>query len=86
MVTAADGSIANAIAKYLGIFDDVFASDGKINLKAEKANLLNQTYGKNNYDYIGNDKADLHVWKDAKHAIFIHSSKISLNTLIKSPH
>src|SRR4030088_1815684 len=33
LITAADRELAEAIASYLGLFDEVHASDGKLNLK-----------------------------------------------------
>lgn len=75
LVTAADKKFADLVANYLGIFDDVLASDGKINLRARhKALELNHRYGEKNYDYAGNSKPDLAVWKNVKRAIVVNGS------------
>lgn len=80
LVTATDKKFADMVANYLGIFDDVLASDGKINLRANyKAAELNRRYGEKNYDYAGNSKPDLAVWKNVKQAIIVNGS----STLIK---
>ncbi|HVT62974.1 MAG TPA: haloacid dehalogenase-like hydrolase [Legionellaceae bacterium] len=76
LATATDQRFAQAVARYLGIFDDVFASDGKQNLRAhKKAAVLTQRYGYQGYDYAGNSRDDLEVWKEARHAILVNSSQ-----------
>ncbi|MEY4514316.1 MAG: hypothetical protein RLZZ450_6438, partial [Pseudomonadota bacterium] len=46
LVTAADSDIATKVAAHVGLFDDVFASDGEENLKADqKRDHLVRTYG-----------------------------------------
>ncbi len=68
LVTASDIAIAEPIARYVGLFDEVHGSDGATNLKgANKAAFLRERYG--NYAYIGDAQADLPVWKDAARAI-----------------
>lgn len=70
LVTASDRKFAEAIANYLGLFDEVHASDGVRNLKGRvKAEFLVERFGAGNFDYIGNARADLPVWKDARRAI-----------------
>ena len=62
LCTATDISIATAISEYLGVFDEVMASDGVINLAGEhKAEELEKRFGKNGFDYVGNSQADLAV-------------------------
>lgn len=72
LATAADRGIADSIADHLGLFDAVHASDGSRNLKGSaKAALLVETYGPGGYDYIGDSRADLPVWKHAHRAITV---------------
>lgn len=74
LVTATDQVFANAVAAHLGLFDDVLASDGKINLRAQyKAAALNARFGIKGYDYAGNSRDDLRVWCDAQHAIMVNA-------------
>ena len=55
LATASNYKYAKQISEYLGLFDEVFASDKHINLTAQnKANKLIERYGENNFDYIGN--------------------------------
>jgi 4-hydroxybenzoate polyprenyltransferase/phosphoserine phosphatase len=78
LVTGAHESIANEVASYLGIFTKVFASNSAINLVGQnKADLLVREFGERGFDYIGDSKHDLTVWKHARHAITVGvSSKL----------
>jgi 4-hydroxybenzoate polyprenyltransferase len=67
LVTAADERHAAAVAEHVGLFDEVLASDGTINLSGRrKAALLQERYGR--FDYWGNDWADIPVWRAASGA------------------
>ena len=81
LCTASDISVATAIADHLDIFDEVYASDGKRNLSgSNKAALLVEQFGNAGFDYVGNSEADHHVWKMAREAIVVNSSKKLLGT------
>lgn len=70
LATASDARHAQAIAKHLGCFTGVFASDGTTNLKsAAKAALLVKTFGKHGFDYLGNTFADIPVWQQARRVL-----------------
>ncbi|MEL6737269.1 MAG: haloacid dehalogenase-like hydrolase, partial [Pseudomonadota bacterium] len=72
LATASPTEWANAVAQHLGLFDSVEASDGQTNLSARtKANKLRGRFGKRGYDYIGNSKADIAVWEDAREALVV---------------
>ncbi|MCR9191387.1 MAG: hypothetical protein NXI01_01855 [Gammaproteobacteria bacterium] len=76
LATATDQTFAIAIASYLGLFDDVLASNGRVNLRAQsKAAALNERYGVKGYDYAGNSCDDLKVWSQARHAIVVNASR-----------
>jgi 4-hydroxybenzoate polyprenyltransferase/phosphoserine phosphatase len=75
LCTASHTRFATAIAKHLNIFDDVIASDNKTNLSGEnKAQLLEQRFGQAGFDYAGNAKADIAVWKRARRGIVVNAS------------
>ena len=75
LCTASDGGIAAALSEHLGIFDEVMASDGLINMVSNrKANALRDRFGSNGFDYAGNSNADLPVWKVARKAIIVNAS------------
>jgi 4-hydroxybenzoate polyprenyltransferase/phosphoserine phosphatase len=73
LVTAADGAPANAIAEYIGLFDEVLASDGTVNLKAaRKRAALVDRFGERGFDYAGNASDDLDVWESAAEMIAVN--------------
>lgn len=66
LATASDERYARAVARYLGIFADVVASDGRTNLSGRhKAAALETRYGRGGFDYMGNSWADVPVWRSA---------------------
>ena len=66
LATASDSRIAEGVARHLGLFDAVLASDGVRNLKREaKAEALVERYGEGRFDYMGEDRHDVPVWKRA---------------------
>jgi phosphoserine phosphatase len=70
LATAADQRIANAVARHVGLFDAVLASDGRVNLKgAIKRERLVAEFGARGFDYIGNGRADRAVWGAARKPI-----------------
>ncbi|MEN8236317.1 MAG: haloacid dehalogenase-like hydrolase [Pseudomonadota bacterium] len=70
LATAADQRYALGVAKYLGIFAEVYASDGKTNLKSHaKARVLVRRFGVKKFAYAGNSTADLAVWEKSAQAI-----------------
>lgn len=75
LCTASDRSIAAPIAKHLGFFDEVIASDGVVNLAGEnKAKTLVDRFGERGFDYAGNSSADLSVWEHARRTILVNAS------------
>ncbi len=72
LATATNRRLAEAVADRLGLFDGVLASDEHVNLSAAaKAEALMQRFGPGRFDYVGNSRADLPVWQQARHAILI---------------
>jgi 4-hydroxybenzoate polyprenyltransferase len=66
LCTAADSTIAERIAAKAGVFDEVLASGGGVNLAGRhKAAALVQRFGKGKFLYAGNASPDLHVWREA---------------------
>lgn len=75
LCTASDQRYAQAVAEHLGLFDEVIASDGVINVSAEhKARLLVERFGEQGFDYAGNSHDDLVVWRHARQAIVVNAS------------
>jgi 4-hydroxybenzoate polyprenyltransferase len=72
LVTAADREVADSIARYLGLFDEVHASDGQINLKGvNKAAFLTQHFAETGFDYVGDSATDMEVWRNARAAYVV---------------
>lgn len=75
LCTASDRSIADSVAEHLDIFDEVIASDGFTNIAGKnKAEALEQRFGRSGFDYVGNSKADLAVWERARRAVVVNVS------------
>lgn len=70
LATATDERWARPIADELGLFDDVLASDGDVNLKGPAKLAAIEDYcrrkGHAAFDYVGDSRADLAVWNAAR--------------------
>lgn len=72
LATASCTSLAQAVARHLGLFDDVIATSGEDNVKGEaKARRLIDRCGTKGFDYIGDSTADFAVWRHARHAYVV---------------
>ncbi|GBQ28201.1 UbiA family prenyltransferase [Gluconacetobacter azotocaptans] len=72
LATASNERFAHAVADHLGSFDGLFASDKRHNLAgANKARVLVDAFGDKGFDYVGNHRHDLAIWRHAHrcHAI-----------------
>jgi 4-hydroxybenzoate polyprenyltransferase/phosphoserine phosphatase len=68
LATASDAHVAEAVAKHLGLFVLVLASDGTTNLSgAHKLNRLTQHF--DTFAYAGDSRVDLPIWQRASEAI-----------------
>lgn len=75
LATAADQGVARAIADHLGLFSDVLASDGKTNLKAgRKLEAVRELAGDQGFDYVGDSRADLPLWRASGRALMVAPS------------
>jgi 4-hydroxybenzoate polyprenyltransferase len=85
LATGADTKIASAVAEHLGFFDAVLASDGVTNLTGEKKKKAIQeiVHGKS-FDYVGNSREDIPIWKAASGAILVEPSARLLKTVNKT--
>lgn len=76
LATASDHRYATAISEYLGLFDEVLASNEALNLKSSaKAELLRVRFGESQYEYVGDARADLPVWNSAEQATLVDTAK-----------
>lgn len=76
LATASPKVWADGIANHLGLFDNVIATENRLNLSGKhKADHLASLYGEARFDYAGDTKADLHVWQKSRGAIVVSSNK-----------
>jgi 4-hydroxybenzoate polyprenyltransferase len=88
LVTAADRCIAESIAAHVGLFDEVFSSDGAAGLNlsgARKAELLTQRFGPRGFAYAGNAEVDRRVWSEAGGVILVNAPE-SLRRRVAREH
>lgn len=70
LATGADQLVAHRIAARLGLFDHVFASNGRANMTGDvKRGRLVAAFGARGFDYVGNSARDLPVWSAARRAL-----------------
>lgn len=75
LATGADRQIAERVASYLGIFSEVLASDGAVNLVGTaKLRALQERFGATGFGYAGNSQADLPIWRHAEEVLAVNAS------------
>lgn len=74
LCTASDHLLADPIAAHLGVFELVLASDGDTNLGGRrKAERLCERFGERGFDYAGNGRIDLAIWRRARNAWVVNA-------------
>jgi 4-hydroxybenzoate polyprenyltransferase/phosphoserine phosphatase len=82
LVTGTYIGYAEQVAKHWGLFDEVLASDQRLNLTgAKKACLLVERCGERGFDYIGNEYKDRHIWLKAHDALVVDRKEKLQNQL-----
>ncbi|MES0883047.1 UbiA family prenyltransferase [Roseibium sp. SCP14] len=72
LATGSNEKLAQAIADHIGIFDEVFASDERTNLTAErKLARIRETSGDESFAYFGNSKHDICLFEAASEATVV---------------
>jgi 4-hydroxybenzoate polyprenyltransferase len=85
LATAADEAEAQAVARHLGLFDAVIASDGVINLKSRrKAERLSEQFP-DGFVYAGNHMDDRAVWSRAE-AVVVANAPPALAKAVTDRH
>jgi 4-hydroxybenzoate polyprenyltransferase len=75
LASASPQKFVAAVADHLGLFEGVHASSETLNLGAHnKARHLIDLFGEKGFDYVGDSRADLPVWRAAHTAIAVHPS------------
>ena len=76
LVTATHRIIAERVASYLGIFNGVMATEGRLNLGGEKKKeALVAAYGAGGFDYIGDHAKDLTIFSAARLSLLADPSE-----------
>ena len=76
LATAADRRVADQIAAHVGVFSEVLASDGRVNLAgATKCDALVRTFGPGGFDYAANGRVDLCIWARCRRAIVVNAPR-----------
>ena len=75
LATASHRLLADQVAEHLGVFDEVMATEGDVNLSAHrKQAALVARFGEKGFDYAGNSADDLAVWSSARRAYVANAS------------
>jgi len=73
LATGADELLAFRVAQHLELFDLVISSNGTQNLSSRrKRDRLVEEFGEQGFDYAGNARRDLTVWRSARKAIVVN--------------
>lgn len=76
LATGADRHVAERVAHHVGLFDEVFSSDGVANLAArKKRELLALAYASSGFDYVGDSRSDLQVFERATRGYLVAASR-----------
>ena len=76
LASAADHRIVGSIANHLGLFSHVLASDGVTNLSgANKLRAIRDFARNRAFDYVGDSRDDLPIWRESTHAILVVPSR-----------
>lgn len=82
LISAADHKVVNKIADHLEIFEEAHGSFDEINLKGKnKAEFLVGKFGEESFEYIGDSRADFHIWKISAKATAVGFSESRLYKL-----
>lgn len=80
LITGSNRKYADAVARHLGLFDEVYASDEHCNLTgSRKAAKLNELFGEGSYEYVSNAAIDLPIWRSAGAVVTVNAPRSVVN-------
>jgi 4-hydroxybenzoate polyprenyltransferase len=86
LATGSDYQQARSVVVPLDLFDLVLGSNGERNLTAgKKLRLLAETCGEH-FDYVGNSRSDLEIWRGCRHAVLVNASMRVERSARRSAH
>lgn len=78
LCTASNERFAQQVASHFGMFDGIVASTGEHNLLGpNKAKALVDQFGDHGFDYCGDARSDIPVWRRARRAIVVGDHHIA---------
>lgn len=78
LCTASNQRFASQVAAHFGLFSGVLASNACMNLRGKhKADALVEQFGDHGFDYCGDARADVPVWRRARQAIVVGDPQIA---------
>lgn len=84
LATASPAIWAQGIADHLKCFTEIFATEKNINLsRHHKAALLAEKFGDQGFDYVGDSKDDIAVWKKSNIATIVNHRKSLVDKISK---
>ena len=76
LATGAPQALADALVADHPLFTGAFGSGEDLNLTGlVKARLLTERFGERGFDYVGNSRADLQVWRHARRAVLCNAPR-----------
>jgi 4-hydroxybenzoate polyprenyltransferase len=85
LATAADKTVADAVAAHLGLFDAVIASEPGQNLKGVEKLRAIKDMADGPFEYLGDSDADVPIWQAAAHAGFVSPSARAKRQMAQTP-
>jgi 4-hydroxybenzoate polyprenyltransferase/phosphoserine phosphatase len=74
LATAATKSVADEVAKHLGVFDEVLSSNDRLNLSClNKLAALEERFGAFGFDYVGDSRDDIPILLKARKGYLVGS-------------
>lgn len=74
LISGAHHTLVEKVARHLNLFDHYLGSDDLARLVGEKKlSVIVERYGKKSFDYIGDSRADLPIWKESRRAVIVSS-------------
>lgn len=83
LATASPDFFAEKVAAHLGLFAQTIGSSETMNLKGTaKAKHLVERFNEGGFDYVGDSKADLPIWKSAERSFLVNPSRSVEKTVL----
>ena len=78
LLTGSWDDIARRVASQFSFISDVIATNHEQNLTGQaKAQIAREMWGEQLFDYLGNEKKDLQIWKIARKAIVVGDASLA---------